>query len=228
MDKFDRLIKLIGIDNYNKIKDTKVLVLGIGGVGGYTILSLIRSGIENITIVDYDTIDITNLNRQIITNINNIGMKKTNIMKEEILKINPNCNITIIDKKIDIDNYKELFKDNIDYVIDACDTIKVKEKVIEYCLLNNIKIISCMGTGKKLNPSMLEITDIKNTSYDPIAKSIRKYLKENKINKKLPVVYSKEQPKNTGNTIGSFCPVVGVAGMLCSSYVLNDIIKESN
>ncbi len=228
MDKFDRLIKLIGIDNYNKIKDTKVLVLGIGGVGGYTILSLIRSGIENITIVDYDTIDITNLNRQIITNINNIGMKKTNIMKEEILKINPNCNITIIDKKIDIDNYKELFKDNIDYVIDACDTIKVKEKVIEYCLLNNIKIISCMGTGKKLNPSMLEITDIKNTSYDPIAKKIRKYLKDNNINKKLPVVYSKEQPKDTGNTIGSFCPVVGVAGMLCSSYVLNDIIKESN
>jgi len=155
-------------------------------------------------------------------------MKKTNVMKDEILKINPNCTIDVIDMKLDIDNYLEIFKNKIDYVIDACDTIKVKEKVIEYCINNNIKVISCMGTGKKLNPSMLEITDIRNTSYDPIAKTIRKYIRDNKIKGKIPVVYSKEPPRDTGDVIGSFCFVVAVAGMLCSSYVINDIIKESN
>lgn len=225
MEQFSRLISLIGEDNYNKIKNTKVLVLGLGGVGGYATISLIRSGIENITIIDYDTIDISNLNRQIITNMTNIGMKKTDVMRDEILKINPNCNINVVDKKLDIDNCLEIFKNKIDYVIDACDTIKVKEKVIEYCCNNNIKIISCMGTGKKMNPSMLEITDIRNTSYDPIAKIIRKYIKENKIKGKIPVVCSLEQPKDTGDVIGSFCSVVAVAGMLCSGYVINDIIK---
>lgn len=226
MEQFQRLISLIKEDNYNRIKNTSVLVLGLGGVGGYATISLIRSGIENITIVDYDTIDISNLNRQIITNINNIGCKKTKVMKEEILKINPNCKINVIDKKIDKDNYSVLFKNRIDYVIDACDTVMVKEKVIEYCINNKIKFISCMGTGKKLNPSMLEITDIRKTSYDPIAKIIRKYVKDNKISSKIPVVYSKEIPKDTGEIIGSFCPVVAVAGMLCSSYVINDIIKN--
>jgi tRNA A37 threonylcarbamoyladenosine dehydratase len=227
MEQFTRLIRLIGEDNYNKIKNSKVLVLGLGGVGGYAVISLIRSGIENITIVDYDTIDISNLNRQIITNVNNIGLKKTKVMEEEILKVNPNCHIKLIDKKLDEDNYDIIFKNNeIDYVIDACDTVKVKEKVISYCINNNIKIISCMGTGKKLNPSLLEITDIRNTSYDPLAKKIRKYVKDNKIKGKIPVVYSKEQPKDTGNVIGSFCSVVATAGMLCSSYVINDIINK--
>lgn len=227
MEQFQRLICLIGDENYNKIKNKKILVLGLGGVGGYAVVSLIRSGIENITIIDYDTIDISNLNRQIITNIDNIGKKKTDIMKEEILKINPNCNIKIIDKKLEVNNYETIFNGDIDYVIDACDTVIVKEKVIEYCARNNIKIISCMGTGKKLNPSMLEITDIRKTSYDPIAKIIRRYIKENKIKAKIPVVYSKEPPKNTGTTIGSFCSVVAVAGMLCSSYVINDIINSN-
>ena len=230
MRQFERFIRLVGEDNYNKIKSKKILVIGLGGVGGYSVISLIRSGIEDITIVDYDVIDISNLNRQIITNVKNIGMKKTDVMEEEILKVNPECKIKKIDMKVSENNYQELFADsNYDYVIDACDTVRVKKELIRYCTSHKIKIISCMGAGKKLDPSKLEITDIRKTSYDPICKSIRKFVKDNKIKEKIPVVYSKESPWNTGNVIGSFCPVVACAGMYLSSYVLNDIIKgESN
>lgn len=228
MEQFDRLISLIGKENYNKIKNTKILIIGLGGVGGYATLSLVRSGVESITIVDYDVIDISNLNRQIITNFENIGYKKTTVTKEEILKINPNCKIKIIDKYLTEENYELIFEETPDYLIDACDTIKVKEKIIEYCLHHDIKFISCMGTGKKLDPSQLEIADIRNTSYDPLAKKIRKYVKDKKLKGKIPVVFSKEQPKYTDNVIGSFCPVVATAGLLCSSYVINEIINLNN
>lgn len=223
---FEREIKLIGESNYNKIKSTTVAVIGLGGVGGYATEALMRAGIENIIIVDYDKVDITNLNRQIIALQNNIGMYKTEVAKDRILSINPNCNITIINKKLDENNLIEIFDYDIDYIIDACDTVKVKELLILECIKRNIKQISCMGTGNKLNPELLSITDIRKTNYDPLAKRIRKFVKDNKITKKIMVVSSTEQPKKTEGTISSISYVPSVAGLLCASYVINDIIKN--
>lgn len=223
---FDRTIKLIGKENFNKISNTTVAVIGIGGVGGYAVEGLIRSGISSIIIVDYDTIEISNINRQIISNQKHIGYFKVDEMERRILNINPTCKITKLYDKLSIDNIDNLFKYSFDYLIDACDTIPVKQELIKRCLENDIKIISCMGTGNKLNPSMLEITDIRKTTYDPIAKKIRKYLKDNHINKKVPVVYSKEQNQKFEGSIPSMVFVPATAGFLCANYVINDIITK--
>lgn len=223
---FDREIKLIGEDNFNKIKEKKVAVIGIGGVGGYAVEALVRAGIQNLIIVDYDIVDITNLNRQIISLHENIGMKKTDVIKDRINKINPNCNVIVIDKKLDENNTKELFNYDIDYIIDACDTLKVKEQLILECSNRNIKLISSMGTGNKLNPELLKITDIKKTSYDPLAKKLRKFVKDNNIKNKVMVVSSTEEAKKIEGVISSISYVPSVAGLLCTSYVINDIINN--
>lgn len=223
---FDRTIKLIGKESFNKITSTTIAVVGLGGVGGFAVESLIRSGITSIILVDYDTIEISNLNRQIISNQAHIGYFKVDEMEQRILNINPNCKVIKIYDKLTNDNLELLFQYFFDYLIDACDTICVKQELIKNCLNKNIKIISCMGTGNKLDPSLLEITDIRKTSYDPIAKKIRKYLSTNNINQKVPVVYSKEQnPKFTGS-IPSMIFVPATAGILCANYVIKDIISK--
>jgi len=224
---FEREISLIGIDNYNKIKSKIVAVIGVGGVGGYAVESLVRAGVEKLIIVDYDIVDITNLNRQIISLQENIGLNKTDVIKERIRKINPNCNVITINKKLDENNLEELFNYNIDYLIDACDTVKVKEQLILECIKHNVKQISCMGTGNKLNPELLKITDIRTTSYDPLAKRIRKFVNENKIKNKIMVVSSTETPKKIEGSISSISFVPSVAGLLCTSYVINDIINTN-
>ena len=223
---YERIIKLIGKENLNKIKNKTVCIVGLGGVGGFATEAIVRSGVDNVIIVDYDRIDISNLNRQIITNQNNIGKSKVQEMKKRIKSINPNCNITIIEEKIDSNNINLIFQNKIDYLIDACDTITTKEALIIECTKRKIKIISSMGTGNKLNPTLLEICDIRKTSYDPIAKKIRKFVADNKIKDKIPVVYSKEQnPKFQGN-IPSMIFVPATAGLLLANYVIRDIINN--
>ena len=157
---FSRLELLIG-DKINEINTKKVLIIGLGGVGSYAVEGLVRSGIENFIIVDYDKIDISNLNRQLMTNQSNIGEFKTDEIEKRILSINPSCNIEKFTKKIDMDNINELFNSNIDYVIDACDTLSVKLELIRICKKKNIKLISSMGTGNKMDPSRLKIMDIR-------------------------------------------------------------------
>lgn len=223
---YERIIKLIGEENLNKIKNKTVCIVGLGGVGGFATEAIVRSGVGNVIIVDYDRIDISNLNRQIITNQNNIGKSKVQEMKKRIKSINPNCNITIIEEKIDSNNINLIFQNKIDYLIDACDTITTKEALIIECTKRKIKIISSMGTGNKLNPTLLEICDIRKTSYDPIAKKIRKFVTDNKIKDKIPVVYSKEQnPKFQGN-IPSMIFVPATAGLLLANYAIRDIINN--
>ena len=223
---YERIIKLIGKENLNKIKNKTVCIVGLGGVGGFATEAIVRSGVGNVIIVDYDRIDISNLNRQIITNQNNIGESKVQEVKKRIKSINPNCNITIIEEKIDSNNINLIFQNKIDYLIDACDTITTKEALIIECTKRKIKIISSMGTGNKLNPTLLEICDIRKTSYDPIAKKIRKFVADNKIKDKIPVVYSKEQnPKFQGN-IPSMIFVPATAGLLLANYVIRDIINN--
>lgn len=225
---FDREINLIGKDKYLKLKNSNVLVVGIGGVGGYATEVLVRSGIENITLVDYDNIDISNINRQIIALSNNIGNSKVEEFKKRILSINSNVKVKIIKEKIDENNIDLLFQDNYDYIIDACDTLIVKKLLIKLCHKNNIKLITICGMGKKLDPSKIKVCDIRDTSYDPLAKALRKYVKEEHINGKVMCVSSTEEAiKTNSDSISSMIMVPSTAGILASSYVINSIIKEN-
>lgn len=223
MEQLKRLELLIGENNIEKIKNTKVLVLGLGGVGSYAVEALVRSGVGSIILVDYDTIDITNLNRQLMTAHDNIGKFKTEELKNRIQTINPNCNVEIINEKITSDTVSKLFELKPHYIVDGCDTIEVKKKLILECKKENIKLISCMGTGNKFDPSRLKIMDIRKTSYDPIAKILRKFVVESKINYKVMVVCSDEKPLKISNPIGSNAFVPATAGLLCASFIINDI-----
>lgn len=223
--ELERLEYQIGKENIEKIKNSKILVIGLGGVGGYVVESLIRSGIENIILVDADIIEKSNVNRQIIALQSTIGMKKVDAFEKRILDINPNVKIKKISEFITKENLSILFEKELDFVIDACDTISTKIAIIEYCSKNNVSIISCMGMGRKLDPSKISVMDIQKTSYDPIAKVIRKSLRDKKINEKIPVVSSTEQPLQDHNGIissNSFVPAV--AGLTCTSYVIKKII----
>ncbi len=222
---FERINTLIGEDNLNKIKNTKVLIIGIGGVGGYATESLVRSGIENIILLDHDTIDITNLNRQIISLNSNLGRDKVTIMQERIEDINPNCNVITHKIFLDGTNINLLDDYQIDYIIDACDSTNTKKLLIDYSIKKDIKLISCMGTANKLDPTKLTITDLRKTSYDPLAKILRKYIKDMKINKKIMVVSSTEEPIKTNN-LSSMIFVPATAGILCANYIINDIINK--
>lgn len=223
---FDRLIKLIGTDNLDKIKNKKILIIGLGGVGGIAIETLVRNGIENITLVDKDIIDITNKNRQVIALDSTIGKYKVDAFYERLKDINNNVKITKINEFINKDNIDILFNEDIDFVIDACDTITTKILIIEECIKRDIKFISSMGMGKKLNVNKIKITDIKKTSYDKIAKVIRKKLREDRINSKVPVIYSDEEVIDTKDVIGSYSPVTSIAGIMIADYVIKEIIKE--
>lgn len=208
------------------IINTKVLVLGLGGVGSYAVEALVRSGVGNIILVDYDVIDITNLNRQLMTNHNNIGKLKTEVLKDRIREINPICKVETISEKINDENITKIYDLKPDYIIDACDTVSVKKNLILNCNKHNIKLISSMGTGNKFDPSRLKIMDIRKTSYDPIAKILRKFIVDNHINYKVTVVSSNEQPLKISKPIGSTAFVPSTAGLLCASYVINSILEE--
>ena len=221
----DRIIKLIGIDNLKKIKEKTIVIVGLGGVGGYATESLVRSGIDNLILIDFDKIDITNLNRQIITNQDNIGEYKVDIMKERIIKINPDCNVITYQAYLNKDNIDILKKHKIDYIIDACDSIETKKLLIDYSIENDIKLISSMGIANKIDPSKLEIIDIRKTSYDPIAKILRKYVIDKKINKKVMVVSSTEEPVRK-DCLSSLMFVPATSGILCANYIIRDIINK--
>ena len=228
MNQFERL-KLLIHEKINDIYNKTVLIIGLGGVGSYAVEALVRSGVSNLIIVDNDTISLSNLNRQLMTYHSNIGKYKTDEIEKRILSINPNANITKITEFIDLNNINNLFKNHIDYVIDACDTMIVKLELIRICKRKNIKLISSMGTGNKMDPSRLKIIDIRKTSYDPIAKKIRKMVKDEKINGKVMVVCSDEESKvKIDKEIPSNSFVPATAGLLCASYVINDIVGDLN
>lgn len=222
---FDRLITLVGESNLEKIKSKKILLVGVGGVGSYALEALVRNGFTNITIIDYDKIDITNLNRQLITTSNNIGHSK---VIEGILRaksINPNILIDGIEKRLTNDNIKEILNLNYDYIIDACDDINIKFALIENSFHYEYKLISSMGTAKKLDPTKLCITTLDKTNNDPLAKILRKKVRDAKINKKIHVVSSTEVPVDI-KELGTANLVPSVTGILCVSYIINDILKE--
>ncbi len=223
---FDRLLKLISKEELEMLGKANVLLVGVGGVGGYALESMVRIGLKNITIIDNDTVDLTNLNRQIISLHSNIGLLKVDVAEKRALDINLNINLKKIDTFIIKDNIDTIFNEKYDYIIDACDTVTTKVELIKKAQEKNIKIISIMGTGNRLNPTMLEITDVFKTNYDPLAKVMRKLLRENNITK-ADVITSKEIPIKTGtSTPGSTSLVPSVAGIYATYYIVKDILKR--
>ncbi len=219
----DRLELLIGKDNIKLLESKTVLIIGLGGVGGHALESIVRSGIGNVIIVDKDIVDITNLNRQLISTKSNIGQNKVDVAQSRIKEIS-NTKVIKIKEFIGTNNIDTLFNKKPDYIIDACDTIETKYLLIKEAIKRNIKIISVMGTAKKMHPELLEITRLDKTSYDPIAKILRKKLRDNHINNKIMCICSKERP--LVKEMGSNSLVPSVAGILAASYVINDIVGD--
>lgn len=225
--QFSRNEIIIGKEKQEIISNKTVAIFGIGGVGSYTIESLARCGIQNLILIDNDTVSISNINRQLIALHSTVGKLKTEVMKARLLDINPNINIITYNIFIENGNSRQILLDNkIDYIVDAIDTVPSKLELIKFANKLNIPIISSMGTGNKLRPDLLELTDISKTSVCPLAKKIRKELKNLKI-PKLNVVYSKESPNKTieTTTIGSISFVPSVAGLLITSKIINDFLK---
>ncbi len=225
--KFERLEKLIGSDKLTSLSQKCVLVLGVGGVGGYVVEALARSGIGKLVIVDFDTIDETNINRQIIALESTIGRKKVEVLEERIKDINSDCEVIKIDNFIGEENIEVLFKEKIDFLVDACDTIATKKAAIKECLQRKIAFISSMGTGNKFDPQQLKIMDIRKTVNDPLARIMRKFVRDEKINGKIMTLTSCEVPVKTGDrTPGSTAFVPSTAGIMIASYVVREFLKN--
>ena len=223
---------LIGKENLLKLQNSNIVIFGLGGVGSYVVEGLVRAGVQNISIVDKDIVDTTNINRQLIADTTTIGKSKVDVEEKRILDINPTAKIIKIKEFVDKNNIEKIMNNilslnnHIDYVVDAIDTISSKLEIIKYCKQNNINIISCMGTGNKLNANMFEIADINKTSVCPVAKIIRKELKKLEISS-LKVLYSKEIPiKNIqSSSPSSISFVPSVAGLLIAGEVIKNICE---
>ncbi len=229
----DRTEMLIGKENVKKLQNSHVVVFGLGGVGSYVVEGLVRAGISYISIIDKDIVDVTNINRQIIADIETVGKSKVEVEEERILKINSNAHVSKIKEFVNKDNLEEIIEKiiklqnivTINYVVDAIDTVSSKLEIIKYCNAHNIKLISCMGTGNKLDASKFEIADISKTSVCPLAKVIRKELKKLNI-QHLKVLYSKEEPLKTNTASpASISFVPSVAGLLIAGEIVRDMIK---
>lgn len=190
---FSRTELLIGKEGLDKLKGSKVVVLGLGGVGSFTVEALVRAGVGNLILVDDDTVCLTNLNRQIHASFDTISKSKSEVMKERIQRINPKCNIITHHTFIKEDNIGEIIEEDVDYVVDAIDTISSKLSTIIWCKERGINIISCMGTGNKLDPTQFRVADIYKTKVCPLAKVMRYELRKRGV-KDLTVVYSEEKP----------------------------------
>lgn len=226
-DEKQRLRIIYGDEAVENLKNSKVLIAGLGGVGSYAAEAITRSFIDNIVLIDFDVYDITNLNRQLHSSLEKVGMSKAENIRDNIYRINKNANVTVIKEKLTEENIPTYITKDIDYVIDAIDDVKAKISLIEYCYNNGIKIISSMGTGKKTHPEKLQISDIYKTSVCPLAKKLRYELKKRNV-KKLPVVFSTEEiiRNNETTTLGSTPFVPATSGLMLASYVVNQIVKK--
>lgn len=227
-NQFSRTELLIGKEAIEKLQKSKVAIFGIGGVGSYVLEGLVRAGVGNFILVDKDEVDITNLNRQIIATKETVGKPKVEVAKERVLSINPNANVEIY-QEFFLPESKGILDETVDYIVDSVDTVTAKIELVIRANKLNIPIISSMGTGNKLDPTRFEVTDIYKTSVCPLAKVMRKELKNRGI-KKLKVVYSKEEPIKHENVDGKQVPasisfVPSVAGLIIAGEVIKDIIK---
>jgi tRNA threonylcarbamoyladenosine dehydratase len=244
LHQFSRNELAIGKEGLEKLKNATVAVLGVGGVGSFAVEALARSGIGRLVLVDRDNVDITNINRQIHALLSTIGRPKVELMKERIADINPECEVIALQMFYTEETYEQFFSYDLDFVIDASDTIIYKVHLMKECLKRNIPIISSMGAANKMDPTRFRIVDISKTHTDPIAKIIRSKLRKEGIRSGVPVVFSDEKPiiiredvrKVVGNdqspirkaqmppSSNAFVP--SVAGLIMASYVVRELLKD--
>lgn len=249
MDQFARTQLLLGVDAMNKLKNSRVAVFGIGGVGGYSVEALARSGVGAVDLIDDDKVCLTNINRQIIADVKTIGKYKVDVARDRILSINPRCKVTTYQCFYLPQNAKDFDFSQYDYVIDAVDTVTAKINLVMQANESGVPVISSMGAGNKLDPTAFVVSDIYKTDVCPLAKVMRRELKKRNI-KKLKVVYSKEKPlipiedesiscrshcvcppgaerKCTDRRAipGSIAFVPSVVGLIIAGEVIKDLIK---
>ncbi|NHM30434.1 tRNA threonylcarbamoyladenosine dehydratase [Neobacillus terrae] len=242
LHQFSRNELAIGKEGLEILKNSTVAVLGIGGVGSFAAEALARSGVGRLILIDKDVVDITNVNRQVIALLSTVGKPKADLMKERIADINPECDVIALKMFYTEETYEQVFSYNLDFVIDASDTIVYKIHLMKECLKRNIPIISSMGAANKMDPTRFQIADISKTHTDPIAKVIRTKLRKEGIRKGIPVVFSDESPiviredirKVVGNdeaeirkaqmppSSNAFVP--SVAGLIMASYTVQELL----
>jgi len=216
---------LLGKEGIDRIRAASVCIFGVGGVGSYAAEAIARSGVGEITLVDFDIISPSNVNRQIPATSKTIGEKKAEVMAKRILDINPEVQIQVLDAFCTPENASELVPRSCDFVIDAVDTVSAKIAIIETCKARKIPVISCMGAGNKLNPTAFCVTDIYKTAACPLCRVMRHEMRKRGIDA-LDVVYSTELPQKTGsNTIGSLPYVPAVAGLIAAGHVISKIAE---
>ncbi|KMY54859.1 hypothetical protein AC623_13710 [Bacillus sp. FJAT-27231] len=244
LHQFSRNELAFGQEGLDILKNSTVAILGIGGVGSFSVEALARSGVGRLVLVDKDTIDITNVNRQLPALLSTVGQPKAEVMKQRIADINPECEVITLNMFYTEETYEDFFQYDLDFVVDASDTISYKIHLMKECLKRNIPIISSMGAANKMDPTRFQITDISKTHTDPIAKVIRTRLRKEGIRKGIPVVFSDESPiviredvrKVVGNdqaeirkakmppSSNAFVP--SVCGLIMASYVVRELLKD--
>lgn len=224
MSEFSRVSMLIDI---NQLKNKTVAIAGIGGVGGYVAESLARSGVGKLILVDYDVVDETNINRQIIALHSTIGKEKVSLMEERIHDICEDTQVVSYRIMYGEENRYDIFSEKIDFLVDACDIVRSKQILITECLNRGIPFISSMGTGNRLDPSKLTVTDLAKTEGDPLARIMRKWAKDRGIRTPIPVLYSSELPIKTGTRQpGSLIFVPASAGLLIGGYIVRYFLSN--
>ena len=233
-DALSRTELLLGEAAMKKLADAHVIIFGIGGVGGYVLEALVRSGVGKITAVDADTVSVSNINRQIIATTKNVGKLKVDAARERAAEINPDIEFTALPIFYSDENASEINLEDYDYVIDAIDTVKSKISLIVNATKKNVPIISSMGAGNKLDPTRFKVSDVYKTSVCPLARVMRTELKKQGI-KKLKCVYSEEPPKKavaaddntpkTRHAPGSIATIPSVVGLILASEVISDLTK---
>ncbi len=226
MDRFQRLKVLIGDENFRKLSSATVAIFGIGGVGSFAAEALARSGVGRLVLVDKDSIDATNINRQLHALSSTVGRAKVEVMRDRIHDINPAAHVDAIQKFfLPTASVEDFFVCKFDYVVDAIDNLTAKIFLVEECNRRGVKIVSCMGAGNKFDATRFKVGDIYDTSVDPVAKILRKKLRERGI-KSLKVVWSDEVPRRVEDVIGSTAFVPSVAGLILAGEVVKDLISE--
>ncbi len=228
MEEFSsRSVSLIGKENYAKVQEKVVLIVGLGGVGGTAASSLLRSGVKNFILIDFDNVSSSNLNRQVLYTSEDLNKPKVEVAKSKMLSINPEANINIYKSMFQKEMYTELDKYHIDYIVDAIDMMTSKVELIQYALSRNIKFITSLGMANRLDPSQVGIMRLDKTYNDPLAKRLRLALrKENVDLKKVMCVFSKEEPLVRNEVPSSMIMVPSSAGLSIAYYLIKQMIGE--
>ncbi len=243
MEQFSRTEKLLGKDNLLKLQNSYAVVFGAGAVGSFAVEALVRSGIGKLTIIDHDTISLSNINRQLFAAQSTIGMKKTEAAKERILDINPECKITAIDEFAYTDNLKQLLTPEPDIIIDAIDSVGPKIELLAYAANNKLEIISSMGAARRMDPLSVKVGDLFETAKCPLARLMRKALRKRNIRSGITCVYSDELPKRPNNgeidedltasghsqkVLGSLTTVTGIFGLLLADTAIKLLTSRTD